>query len=92
MFSSLKLENGLKKHVRNIAEIKCGSVKLVVIFLHIDLNPNGLYYFPFMVSLVMEVLTLLIIHLVEYAFQIKQNIEIPMYLIQKQEEMNHKHQ
>ena len=60
-------------------------------FLHIDLNPNGLY-FPFMVSLVMEVLTLLIIHLVEYAFQIKQNIEISMYLIQKQEEMNHKHQ
>ena len=45
-----------------------------------------------MVSLVMEVLTLLIIHLVEYAFQLKQNIEISMYLIQKQEEMNHKHQ
>ena len=31
-FSSLKLENGLKKHIQNAAEIKCGSVKLVVIF------------------------------------------------------------
>ena len=30
-FSSLKLENGLKKHVRNVANKKSGFVKLVVI-------------------------------------------------------------
>ena len=29
-FSSLKLENGLKKHVRNVARIKHGFVELVV--------------------------------------------------------------
>ena len=33
VFSSLKLENGLKKYVRNVAEMKHGFVKLVVIFL-----------------------------------------------------------
>ena len=32
IFLSLKLENGLKKHVRNVAEIKYGIVKLVLIF------------------------------------------------------------
>ena len=26
-FSALKLENGLKKHVRNVTEIKCGFAK-----------------------------------------------------------------
>ena len=31
-FSSLNLENGLKKHLRNVAEIKFRSVKLVVTF------------------------------------------------------------
>ena len=31
IFSSLKLENGLKKHVRNVARIKHGFVELVVI-------------------------------------------------------------
>ena len=30
-FSSLKLENGLKKHVRNVARIKYGFFELVVI-------------------------------------------------------------
>ena len=32
IFLSLKLENGMKKHVRNVFEIKYGFVKLVVIF------------------------------------------------------------
>ena len=31
IFSSLKLKNRLKKHIRNIAEIKYGFIKLVVI-------------------------------------------------------------
>ena len=31
IFSSLKLENGLKKHVRNVTRIKCGFVELDVI-------------------------------------------------------------
>ena len=31
IFSSLKLENGLKKHVRNVARIKYEFVELVVI-------------------------------------------------------------
>ena len=30
---SVKLENGLKEHIRNVAEIKYGFVKLAVIFL-----------------------------------------------------------
>ena len=33
MFLSLKLENGLKKYVQNVAEIKHGFVKLVLILL-----------------------------------------------------------
>ena len=33
IFSTLILENELKRHVRNVAGIKCGFVKLVVIFL-----------------------------------------------------------
>ena len=32
--SSLKLKNELKKHVWNVAEIKCGFAKLVVTFFH----------------------------------------------------------
>ena len=32
IFLSLKLESGMKKHVRNVFEIKYGFVKLVVIF------------------------------------------------------------
>ena len=34
IFSSLKLENGLKKHVRSVIEIKYGFVKLAVIFFY----------------------------------------------------------
>ena len=33
MFSSLILENGMKKHIQNVARIKNGLVKLVMIFL-----------------------------------------------------------
>ena len=32
-FSLLKVENGLKNHVRNVAYIKYGSVSLVLIFI-----------------------------------------------------------
>ena len=32
IFLSLKLENGLKKYARNVAEIKYGFVKIIVIF------------------------------------------------------------
>ena len=31
-FSSFKFENGLKKHVRKVADIKYGLVKSIVIF------------------------------------------------------------
>ena len=44
-------------------------------FTPIDLNPNELHYYPFMISLdVMEVVWLLIVPLVEYVFRIKQKI------------------
>ena len=33
IFSSLKLENGLKKHIRNVARINYGFAELVVIIL-----------------------------------------------------------
>ena len=36
--TSLKLENGLRNHVRNVAEIKHGFAKLFVIFLLLALH------------------------------------------------------
>ena len=38
----VKLENGLKKHIRNVAEIKYGFVKLAVIFLLLQVNSLNL--------------------------------------------------
>ena len=44
-FSSLKFQNGLKKHVRNIARIKHGFVELVVILF--TLNTRCDYVIPY---------------------------------------------
>ena len=45
IFSSLKLENGLKKHVQNSTEITYGFIKLVVIFYFLEdvINPFPRY-------------------------------------------------
>ena len=46
-FLSLKLENGLKKDVRNVAGIKYGFVKLVVILFTFNTRPNNFFYFKY---------------------------------------------